>query len=220
MSRRRNGDAGTTLAELAVSMFIGTIVLAAVATVFVGTLRSTRTANSRVTSAADARVAMETMTRGLRVGVDPPMAGTTSPFLSAAGSSVNFYASLTTPSATTDPPPTLIQYAYDSTRKCLLRTQTAAVGTSPNFTFTTGAKSSCLAYGTVNGDGSPLFTYYPSGTTTTPLPLVSGSVVAANLPTIDSVGIHLVLSDPATPAAPATVIQDRVSLVNMIYPGN
>lgn len=219
LSRRPQGDDGMTLAELSVSMIIGTIVLAAVAAVFVGATRTSRAVNARVSTTADARVAMEAMTRGLRVAVDPPMPSAPSAFVTATTSSVKFYASVTQPGVATDPAPTLVSYQYDSVKRCLSRTRTPAAGTSPNFTFTSGAGTTCLAYGTL-GAGGPLFSYYTTGQATIPIAVVNGVVTAADLPSIQSVGINLVLSDPNTPSAPATVVKDRVSLINVINAGN
>lgn len=204
-----------TLVELTVSMFIGSVVLAALATVFVGATHTERAVIARTTTTADARVAMEAMTRGLRVTVDPP--GTATAFAVAGDNTVTFYSSLTTPTATTDPAPTKIQYTYDTTRKCLARTEWPATGSFPTYSWPDATKhSTCLAFGSLTTGAPALFTYYASGDGTVAVPTIAGVVPTVNLPNIRAVGLNLSLSSANSTAAPATVLSDRVELVNLI----
>jgi prepilin-type N-terminal cleavage/methylation domain-containing protein len=78
--RRRGDDAGFSLPELLVVMLLSSIVLAAVAVVFNGSMRVARTASVKGNTTGDARIAMDAMIRRLRVAVVPP--GGTSPFAS------------------------------------------------------------------------------------------------------------------------------------------
>lgn len=209
---RLRGDEGSTLVELLVVMVLTTVVLAAVGTVFVSTTRGVRETQVRTSTQADARTAMEAMSRSLRVAVAPPRGAPTGPssstpvagpFTSASPTSVTFYANLqrtavsfATSGPTTAPvvranlqAPWLITFAYDSTRSCVTETRTpAVVNTGSNAStvpYTWPASSSttkCLARTTT----PPSFSYFTSGVIAaggaTPAPITQTSSAATLTP--------------------------------------
>jgi len=226
--RRRGDDAGFSLPELLVVMLLSSIVLAAVAVVFNGSMRVARTASVKGNTTGDARIAMDAMIRRLRVAVVPP--GGTSPFgmaaTAAAGTNyatgadpvptateVAFFASLTTAGSTSDPAPTLVDYSIDAAAKCLREKMTPASGTAPSFTWPLAStRSRCLIFGVINTDGSRLFTYFPDGKTATALTV---SLAAANAKSIDSVGIDLAVTGTTTTDVLPTKESGRVTLTNV-----
>lgn len=227
ISRRGRDDSGFSLPELLVVMLLSSIVLAAVAVVFNGSMRVARVATAKGSTTADARIVMDAMLRRLRVAVVPP--GGTSVFDmvgTAAGTNyptgvdpvpsateVAFFASLTTGGSTADPAPTLVDYSIDTTANCLREEMTPASGTAPNFTWpAANTRSRCLAFGVLNADGSRLFTYFADSKTSTALAI---TLAANNAKSIDSVGIDLAIAGTTTPDVPATKLSGRVTLTNV-----
>ena len=225
--RRRGDDAGFSLPELLVVMLLSSIVLAAVAVVFNGSMRVARAASAKGNTTGDARIAMDAMLRRLRVAVVPP--GGTSPFgmagtatgtnyptgvdLVPSATEVAFFASLTTAGSTSDPAPTLVDYSIDAGAKCLREKMTPASGTAPNFTWPlTSTRSRCLIFGVINTDGSRLFSYFPDGKTATALTI---SLAADNAKSIDSVGIDLAVTGTTTTDVLPTKESGRVTLTNV-----
>jgi len=225
--RHGRDDAGFSLPELLVVMLLSSIVLAAVAVVFNGSMRVARATTAKGSTTADARIAMDAMLRRLRVAVVPPgatttfgMAGTIAGTNYPAGvdavpsaTEVAFFASLTTSGSTADPNPTLVDYSIDTAAKCLREKLTPASGTAPNFTWpAANTRSRCLIFGVLNADGTPLFSYFADGKTTTALVV---TLAANNVKNIDSVGLNLGVTGPTTPDVPPTKLAGRVTLTNL-----
>jgi prepilin-type N-terminal cleavage/methylation domain-containing protein len=198
--RRHRDDRGVSLVELSVAMMIAGILLSATAAAFMGAMRTVRSVNASTSSVADARTAMEAVTRTLRVAYKP--AGQPSAVVSAGPTSIRFWALLNRTGAPTltDPPPTLVDYAY--TGGCLTETQT--VGGTP--------RAKCLVRTTV----APTFTYFSSGAAT-----VAGAPVAPlpatppDLTVVRSVQVSLTVRTPNNPAATALPVVTRVTLQNV-----
>ncbi len=203
----RSTDAGMTLVELLVGMVLMSIVLSLLALAFNGDLKTTKVVNNRVNSTADARLAMEAITRHLRVGVTP--AGMSNPFVSGktTGTSVSFYSSWVTareaaPAATATVP-TRYTYALDPARNnCLAEWVTPAVvsGTSTTWPFTDGSRH-CIANGVV----TVAFSYYDTGTSISTI---------SDLTLVDSVGVTLTVAASSSDTYPIT-LTDRVTLPNL-----
>ncbi len=236
----RRDEQGSTLVELLVVMVLTTVVLAAVGTVFVSTTRSVRDTQVRTSTQADARTATEAISRSLRVAVTPPGPSASSPFVAASPTSVTFYASLqrsaltyTTTGPTAAPlvraslaPPTLLTYALDTTRGCITEARTpATVNTGADAAATpylwpaASTSTKCLARTTA----APSFTYFTSGViasgaaTPAPLTAVDGPpLTAGQAGSVVSVGVDLLVVDPAAPGVPGTRTSDRVTLVNVL----
>jgi prepilin-type N-terminal cleavage/methylation domain-containing protein len=196
----RPGDRGVSIVELSVAMMIGSLLLAATAAAFIGAMRTVRSVNASTSSVKDARLAMEAMTRTLRVAYKP--AGQPAALVSAGPSGVRFWALLNRSGAPalTAPPPTLVDYSYNGT--CVTETQTAG--------GTTTAK--CLVRTSV----APTFTYFNSGADT-----VGGAPVTAlpatppDLTVVRSVQVALTVRTPGDPVATALPVVTRVTLQNI-----
>jgi type II secretory pathway pseudopilin PulG len=208
---RTSDDAGMSLAELVVAMAVTSLVLAVGAVMFTGTLRSHQYARAKTTSGSDARIAMEALSRDLRVAVVP--VGEPSAVLLATPDQVTFYRSKGAATATTDPTIDKVWYWVDAASHCLRRaTATAVSGIWP----TARPAGGCVARGDLNGE---VFTYYPVTTTATPSPspLVapSASVAAGSLPAVAAVGIQLRVTATDWPSIAPTEVTQRVTLTNV-----
>lgn len=220
--RRRRGDAGLGLPELLVSVGLGGVLLLALGSTVVHSLRTSAQATTRVTNSAELRDAMDVVARRLRLAVRPR---TGVPAFEVAGPrTVRFYASLLTPGAPdADPPPTLVEYTVEAA--CLRETRTVPSGTNEStWSWTVGATttSRCLTRSAVNPAGSALFTYYATtgpATSATPPPETplgtGGAVTGADLDAVRSVLVNADLKSTADSAVSASRARTRVTLVNL-----
>ena len=219
LRRARSGghDAGYTLAELAVAMVVAGVLLTAVGAVFVGTERAVRTVNTKNSTGADVRLAMEAMSRTLRVATDP--AGTDPAMTSATASSMTFYALLnrTAATSTAEPLPSLVEYSYAA--NCLNQSITPGIAVvsppagGPYYTWPASSKvTTCLLRTTT----PPAFTYYASGDLTATALTASPGLSAANLAAVRSVTVYLTATDVNNGGTTGVPAQTRVSLENLI----
>jgi type II secretory pathway component PulJ len=206
-------DAGLSLVELAVAMFIASILLGGVATVFIGTLRASRTVNVKTSTGADARLASEAMSRTLKVATAPY--GENSAFVSATATDMSFYALLnrTGSASAAEPVATLVTYAWSSAANCLYESQTPGLAISspasggPYFTWPASArKSKCLLRTT----SAPSFSYYASYTN------ASTNTPTSSLPQIRNVLVTLMATDPNNTAVSGVPTETLISLENLI----
>jgi prepilin-type N-terminal cleavage/methylation domain-containing protein len=216
-----SGDDGMTLIEMLVAMFVASILLAGIATVFVGTLRGVTTTNVKTATGADVRIAMEAMSRTVKVATAP--AGVSGgAFVSASTFGLSFYALLnrTGADSTAEPVSTLVTYVYDPVGKCLNESRT--LGTrivnpangGPYFLWpATATQTKCL----LRTATAPTFKYYTSGSlAATAIPLADAGLNVANLLTIRSVAINLVATDPKNSTITGIPSETRISLENLI----
>jgi type II secretory pathway pseudopilin PulG len=200
------------MTELLVVMMLASILMLAIGTMFVSSLRQNRTVTGKTTSTADARIAMEAMTRELRVATVPP--GQPAAIVSASPTAVTFYSSIGASTQTTDPRPSLVTLRIDSTNRCLWREMTPAtvVGTTWSWP-TTNKVQGCVARGDI---ASPLFTYYPiNPDDTISTTAFATSALSANLANIVAVGLSLSVTDTFNPGVLPTSLQDQVTLINI-----
>jgi Tfp pilus assembly protein PilW len=211
-----------SLVELSVTMLIAGIVIAAVGAVFISTVDVVRTTGSQTSTAADARIGMEAMTRSLRVAVRPD--GLPSAFQSAESGHVAFYALLnrTGTDAPEDLAPTLVEYTYDGT--CVLEAQTPGTALTsppdggPYYSWTTGRTEKCLLRTTV----APAFAYYDTpvlatgGVDVAPLTVPASGLSSAVSATVVSVQVTLVVTDAQNPDLPGVTNLSRVTLTNVV----
>jgi Tfp pilus assembly protein PilW len=204
-TRAARPDAGSSLVELSVTVVVASLLMACVTGVFLGGLRTIRSVDVSTSSVADARLAMETVSRSLRVAYQPPSASAA--VVSATPSSLSFWALLNTSGApsTTEPAPTLVQYSYDG--RCLNQTQTRAGAT----------RTSCL----VRTARAPLFTYYPTGALDAggagPAAIdATPQVRTADLNTIQSVQVAVTVQDPDRPGTVGVPVTVQVTLANVV----
>ncbi len=211
------GDAGFGLPEFLVAIGISGILLLALGSTFTGSLRTSKTATTRVSDTAELRLAMDTVARRLRVAVKPKMS--MNAFEVANPRSVRFYAAMTKPGVDTEQPPTLVEYTITST--CLQEVRKVPSGTTEatwSWTSPASTVTTCLARGAVNADGGALFTYFGSGdlATATALSGPTTGVATADLPLIRGVQARAdVKASTASPVA-ASKADTRVTLVNLL----
>lgn len=216
ISERR--EAGTSLAELLVVMAVSSVLLIAVGTTFASSLRLTKAVNSRTGATADARLAMDTAARRLRVTVRPTE-GEAPMLLSGGTTSVRFYASIALKGTTTAVLPTLVEYSIDASNSCFRESKTPATATttSTGTTYTwpaSGTTSRCLVFGNVDANGAGVFTYYTSADASTPVSLVNGQIPADVLNSVRSVSLAMAVREKPGSNAKPTQMQTRVVLVN------
>jgi len=209
---RATDDQGLSMTELLITMMIASILMIAMGTMFVSGLRQNRTVTGKTTSTADARIAMEAMTRALRVATIPP--GQSAAVVSATPTAVSFYSSIGASTQTTDPKPSLVTFRIDTTNRCLWREVTPATVVGTTWTWPTANKvQSCVARGDI---ASPLFTYFPvnaDGTIDTTA--FATTALSSNLGNLAAVGLSLSVTDTANPGVKPTTLQDQVTLINV-----
>lgn len=218
----RRPDAGMSLVETIVAMAIGSIVLAGVGTVFVGAINTTRRVAVTTSLSADSRIAMEEVSREIRVAVKPD--GIAAALTLAKANTVSFYALLnrTGGSATTDVAPTLISYVWNGTCLNVVKTPGTAISgaTSPGpyYTWTTGATTKCLLRTSV----APTFAYYTtsaitlSGSDVAAMTLPASGLVTTDLALVESIQVTITAKDAANPSVPAVVVLNRITLNNIV----
>lgn len=221
----RRREAGLTLIELTVAMMIVGVLAAAVGTVTISSFKAMRVASVKVATGADARVAMETVSRTLRVATVPT--GEASAIVTGSYDAISFYALLIRSSSTATPLPTLVEYYRDSSTKCLMEAQTPArvlgapVGTSI-YAWDTGRVARCVVRTTqVPTSAAPWFSYYDDGqltsggTAVVPLTVPVGGLLLADRQSVLSVGVTLTVTDPLNPTVNGVSDEVRVTLSNV-----
>jgi Tfp pilus assembly protein PilW len=211
LRRRPSGEAGTSLAELLVTMAVTSLVLVMGGAMYAGTLRTSQLAQAKTTSSSDARIAMEALSRDLRVAITPTAAP--SAFVLAAPDQVTFYRSRGAATATTDPVVDKVWYWVDAAAHCLRRATALKAATGWPTARPAGG---CIAQGDLNTD---VFTYYPLTTTATPSPSAlatpPASVADSSLPSVAAVGVRLRVRATAWPSVTPTELTQRVTLTNV-----
>ncbi len=217
--RRRRGEAGFSLPELMVTIGVFSIVMTAVGTVFVGSLKSVRVVRERTVTAADARIALEAVTRSLRVAVRPD--GEAAAITLATGSSLTFYSVINRSGTTADPLPSKVEYAWDGT--CLneavtpARTLTAPAAGGPFYAWDTGRTSKCL----VRTTAAPAFAYFTTpqissgGVDVSPMTVPVGGLSATDLGLVQSVQVTVAVQVTGAVTG-GTTVMDRVTLTNVL----
>jgi prepilin-type N-terminal cleavage/methylation domain-containing protein len=210
---------GMTLIELLVAVSVASVLLAGVATVFVGTLRGVTTTTVKTATGADVRIAIEAMTRTLKVA-DVPR-GEAAAFVSATTTGLSFYALLnrTGTASTTQPVPTLVQYGFSPATNCVNESQTPATTIAsppvggPYYQWpAANTTTRCL----LRTSTAPVFTYYPAGTLSATALDASAGLSSANLDAVRSVGLLLTATDPANPGIVGVPAENRVTLENLL----
>jgi hypothetical protein len=206
--------------ELTVAMALGGLVLACLGTVVLSLSRGTRTLTTTTSSAADLRVALEGVSRLLRVAYRP--AGEPSAVVSASSTSVSFYALVDRTAGTNPPPPVLVNYTYDPTTKCLRESRTAgralsAVGPGGSlYAWDATPTSTCI----LRTSQSPSFDYYATGALTStsgdpvPITVPTGGLSLRDRQSVESLTVTLGVGTQAD-VAPVTA-RTRVTLQNVV----
>jgi hypothetical protein len=207
-------------------MLIIGVLAAAVGTVTVGSFRAVRTATVKISTGADARLAMEVLSRTLRVAVLPT--GETSAITVGSYDAISFYALLSRTASTAAPLPTFVEYYRDSASNCLMEAQTPAhvltvpAGTSIYGWDAAGRTVHCVARTTqVPSATNPWFSYYTTGqlisggAQTVPLTVPAGGLLLAARQSVRSVAVSLTVTDPNNPTITGVSDKVRVTLGNV-----
>jgi len=204
------GDAGLSLVELLVAMFVTSILLAGVATVFTGTLTGVRKVNVKTATSADARISMEAMSRTIRVAVEP--SGQPSAIAVATDHTLSFYALLNrTGTAGAQPLATLVEYAWSA--NCVTEAQTPGrLNSSGVLVWDTGRTVKCLARTSV----APDFAFFVDGVTAVPLIVPASGLTAMARQTVYSIQATVTVKDPSNADVSGVPVRDRVTLVNVL----
>ncbi len=219
---RRQEEGGFGLVELLVAMALTSVLLAVLAGVFLSDLRTTSRISAKVDATADARLVVDTIARRVRVAA-PPDTITAAFIAPLAADRSTLYASIAggalggAAPGEQDVNYTKVDYRIVSVTRDGRATQcvqeTLTPGTSSNGVGTypsAGARTRGLAYGVINSDGRPLFTYLASGT---------GEDVAASAADVRSVRIAVSVTSTRGDQRATTAATTRVSLPNVCTVG-
>lgn len=213
----RRDDRGVSLVEVLVAASLALVVCVAAVSVFAGAMRSVRFVTARTNDITDARIAMEQMTRELRVAVRP--AGKTSALVSADVSSVSFYALLNRGAGAptnVDTAPTRLDYAYDGT--CVNVTRTPMTKAAGVWSESGTGVTTCLLRTTT----APQFAYFATGAIRVgavdvpALTVPVGGLPLAALTGVQSVEVTLVGRGAQTQDVAGSVLRSRVTLANVL----
>ncbi len=176
---RDERDAGVSLVELIVTMFVSMIVLAIIGSLFITVTKATTDSITTRKNTGIAAAIMQETTRVIRGGVSISTdASTTLPaVIAGTGSSLTLDSYVDSNAMTPAP----VQVAFAVTSGTLVETRTAATANGTFWTFN-GATTSWKLQGPLDTSGTPLFTYLDaSGTTITPAQSGLSAAQAANV---------------------------------------
>ena len=142
--QRPDGEAGTTLMELIVVLFLLGL-MGSMLTIFTtSTLRNTRASDSRQQDLLAARNALDAVTKSLRSAISVATSPVTPAFSQASATSVTFYADNgTVTGATANNGPTLMHYYVDNTAHTFVEESTKA-------TLNTGSTTTPYVWNSAN----------------------------------------------------------------------
>lgn len=229
----RRVDEGLSLVELAVTMMIMGIVVAATATLVIGAQRTNSQTIARLDQVESARTAVERMSRTLRASVMPSQLLMSCPgctedaFIRGADFEVQFYANINNPGNTVGP--SRVTYQVIETAPGVVDlvqtiqiprypTPTAAgyqycdpaVDTSP--ACVGQVKKMTAARNLLTTTGFPMITYYDQGGV--PLVPVAGVLTAAQLGSVLSVELRVTVQKQVSYRAQPTTYIQRIMLPN------
>jgi Tfp pilus assembly protein PilW len=219
--RTSGRDDGLSLAELVVTMFVGTMVLTVLGTIFTSARGATSGVSARTTNTQQQRSALDALTKNLRTAVSPGTS--TTPFCYAQPTAVLFYANITPGGQ-----PTLIKYSIDASGNLLEgRQPPPSSSTYAPCSTTTFAINRIVAR---NVTSTAVFTFNSAPTTANPngVPLSfvgtpaavatsAASGVTPDISLIDNVSIKLAVQTPSSPVVPPTTVTTVVQLPNFDY---
>jgi hypothetical protein len=208
----RATDDGVTVVELVVASAVGSLLLAVVATLVIGALRTIDVLTVRSGTVGDARIALEAMSRNIRVAAQPP--GASAALVSASPTELSFWALLDrgAPASDAPPTPTFVRYRYVG--NCLTQSLTPAPGGTVTVTPPAATGPAGCLLRTVR---PPVFTYYRVGEPTgaSPLP-ASPQLAAADLLQVGSVRVLVQVQDPRRPDVAPLPVTVQVALENVV----
>ncbi|MFT3798737.1 type II secretion system protein J [Microbacterium sp.] len=214
----RGDQQGMTLIELVVAMGLMSLLMALVATMFVGTMRSFGDQRGSVTNSRMASTAMNEVTRIIRAGTEIPVYGSVdnTPVFLYAGAEQIIMHSFIDAGVSTDPPPLKVQFARNANNE-LVETRWEAYHVHTTYwafqtttDYSRVVARSLLAPSTTK----PLFQYYDKDDNAL-VPAAGESLTTAQIRNIASVTVTMqVQSDGSGRVAPI-VLQNQVGLPNL-----
>lgn len=219
---RLRGDAGITLTELLVTMFVMGIVIAGTTTLVIGVSRTNAQNISRTDQVEVARTAVERMSKTLRTSVMQSQLGcigcSEDAFILGENLRVQFYANIDNPGNTVGPSKVTYEVVSTGTGLGELRETTqipdSPVPTPTGYRYTNAANivTRTVARDVRTDTGAPLFAYYDiTGAKLVP---AGGALTAGQLKSVLAIELQLtVQAQEATQARPTTYVQ-RLMLPN------
>jgi len=214
----RHRQGGYTLVELVVVIFVLGIVLAGVQTTLVITQRTVGQNVERLDQAAQAKVAMDSMSRILRTAVLPSQlnatgtSGSAAAFIQGTATSVQFYANLNNDANTIGPS----RVSYIVTNGVLTETIQApnahAVG-DYNYQYCTpgpGCPVSSRVLARNVQSANAIFTYYAKNGSQ----FTDATLTAAELASVDSIDLLITVQSAANQSIHGSTLTTRVTLPN------
>jgi prepilin-type N-terminal cleavage/methylation domain-containing protein len=209
---RRLGQAAYTLVEMAVSLTILSIVVAAIIQGFIAMQFAATGADLRLQNLDQARVLMDTVSKDLRTAAIP-QAGQP-PFLTATSTHIYFYANLNTTTA-----PSKVDLYVDSTNPnapVLIETvQQAKPNTNPPDYAGQPLKTRLVGQYVANKPSQYVFTFYDVNGSSIGNPIAG--LTANEMLNVRSIGITLSIRKSTHLNVQPTTLVNRVGLPNVFY---
>lgn len=224
------------MAEMVVSIGVGTLIMAAVSTTLIQGVRITDGLDQRNERESHVRVAMDRITKQVRTIASPD--GTIPAIISATGDEIGFYAKINTYDLTdpdvgdSEPLPSVVwlwtRDMADGRRELcqqMVQGTVAVTGvTYPDLRIPTSRTCQRVASGLSSSAPHPTFTYLrridttlrADGSTESTIPSVGGVVAAADYTTVQSVEFWLTYDAGARTDVPDVSTVARVSFFNKL----
>ena len=209
-------DSGYTMMEMVVVVMILGIVLAMVQTTLILTQRTVAGSGSRVNQTQQARVAIDSITKVLRTAVLPSQlngtgtSSTAAAFIQGTKISVQFYANINNDSNIVGP--SQVSYNVDAAGTLTEKIQPPDAHAAGNYNYlytcTTCATTRILARNVSTTQA--MFTYYTKNGAT----IADAVLTAADLSSVDSVDVVVMVKASANQTIQATTLYERVTLPN------
>lgn len=214
---REGTDNGISLVEVLVAMVLMSIVLVTCATLYLGSLRTTKGTQGRLEEINDGRIAISSMGRTLRTAILPKQLSDassteTAAFIEATPLSIRFYANIDNPNNAIGPSKVTYQVVSGVLTQTIQRPN-AFDPANPVFIFcapspTCPTLNKVLARGVVVS-GDPIFTYYD----VLGDQLTGSTLTDDQLETVDAVDVSVTVANPGVGGNGSTFVL-RVALPN------
>jgi prepilin-type N-terminal cleavage/methylation domain-containing protein len=218
--RGRHGDGGYTLVELVVVIFVLGLVLAGVQTTLIMTQKTVAQNGQRLDQNAQAKTAMDSMSRILRTAVLPSQlnatgtTGSAAAFIQGTATSVQFYANLNNDANTVGPSRVTYTVTSGTLTETIQAPNAHAVG-DYNYQYCTPGAAGCntvvtrvLARNVQTGNA--IFTYYAKNGTQ----FTDPTLTAAELASVDSIDLLISVKSTPNQSIHGSTLTMRVTLPN------
>jgi type II secretory pathway pseudopilin PulG len=215
---RDGADRGITLVEVMVATVLTSIVLVTCATLYLGSLRTTKGTQGRLEEINDGRIAISSMGRTLRTAILPSQlfdttSVETAAFIEATPTSIRFYANIDNANNAIGPSKVTYSVSSGVLSQTVQRPMPVADPTKPVYIYCAPGPgcvvpSKVLARGVVLS-GDPIFTYYDALGNK----LTGATLTAAQLEVVDSIDISVTVAKSGVGGNGSTYVL-RVALPN------